>query len=210
MKPAMQKNFLAFTLCGSLLASGCHHGLLQKRQSEMNCPTDIRKTVPWCAGEDAIFRCPCGPSSQFYGHKPTCWGHWPTSGSDWRDSYCGCPVEYPREEVFSEPVPASGPLPESQSPQPEGSPPSSGLPQPVEEEAEPLFVPPQPATSQQHRPMQNIRLQCYQTSLEERSRTRQRPDKTSSKMKTEGIQQACHTEEITLEPHAWTGIKFVR
>jgi hypothetical protein len=64
-------------------------GCLVKRQSELNCPTDIRQTVPWCAGEDAIFHCPCGPDRNFYGYKPTCWGVWPASSAEWRDSRCG-------------------------------------------------------------------------------------------------------------------------
>jgi hypothetical protein len=206
----MQNYILALAMCGSLLASGCQHGLLQKRQSELNCPTDIRKTVPWCAGEDAVFRCPCGPSSQFYGHKPTCWGHWPATGSQWRDSYCGCSVEYPTEEILSEPVPLSEPLPDSVTPQFEGGNRLPAVPQPAEQQAEPLFVPPQPTTSRQHQPMQNARLQSYRTSLEERSRLPQRRGNMGNKMKSEGIQQVSHTEEISLEPHAWTGIKFVR
>ena len=71
------------------LLSGCHHyGILVKRESELNCPTDIRKTVPWCAGEDAIFKCPCGPNEQFHGHKPTSWRLWQTSGAEWRDMHC--------------------------------------------------------------------------------------------------------------------------
>jgi hypothetical protein len=72
---------------------GCHSfGPLVKRESEENCPTDIRKTVPWCYGEDAIFQCPCGPSTDYYGHKPTCWRTWPAPATVWRDSYCagGC------------------------------------------------------------------------------------------------------------------------
>ena len=84
--PATLFRCLVLTL---LLAGGCHrYGMLVKRESELNCPTDIRKTVPWCAGEDAIFRCPCGPSSNFYGHKPTCWRNWPLPGAKWRDAYC--------------------------------------------------------------------------------------------------------------------------
>lgn len=70
--------------------SGCHtFGPLVKRDSETNCPTDIRRTVPWCAGEDAIFHCPCGPSTDYYGHKPTCWRTWPSPATVWRDAYCG-------------------------------------------------------------------------------------------------------------------------
>lgn len=73
-----------------LLVGGCRqYGYLVKRESELNCPTDIRQTVPWCVGEDAIFRCPCGPDGDFYGHKPTCWGVWPAPGAHWRDAFCG-------------------------------------------------------------------------------------------------------------------------
>lgn len=74
----------------ALATCGCKQtGFLAKRESEKCCPTDIRKTVPWCAGEDAIFHGPCEPSANFYGYKPTCWGIWPTSGAAWRDSHCG-------------------------------------------------------------------------------------------------------------------------
>lgn len=74
----------------ALVAGGCrHYGLLVKREAEKSCPTDIRRTVPWCAGEDAIFKCPCEPSTQFYGYRPTCWRTWPSSASAWRDMYCG-------------------------------------------------------------------------------------------------------------------------
>ena len=72
------------------ILSGCQHfGYVAKRESELNCPTDIRQTIPWCAGEDAIFHCPCGPSSDFHGYKPTCWGVWPAPGAQWRDAFCG-------------------------------------------------------------------------------------------------------------------------
>jgi hypothetical protein len=209
MKPAMQKHILALALCGSLLASGCHNGLMQKRQSEMNCPTDIRKTVPWCAGEDTIFRCPCGPSSQFYGHKPTCWGHWPTSGSEWRDSYCGYPVGYPSEEVLSEPIPASEPLPESATPHSESGYRRPALRQPVEEGAEPLFVPPQPAAFQQPE-NRNTTSPGNRVSLGEPTTPTQYLAQSETRPHTEGIQLACHTEETLLESHAWTGVKFVR
>jgi hypothetical protein len=69
---------------------GCHSfGAGAKRDAELACPTDIRKTVPWCAGEDAIFHCPCGPGEEFYGHKATCWRVWPAPATVWRDSQCG-------------------------------------------------------------------------------------------------------------------------
>lgn len=107
-------------IAGAVVASGCHCGCLMKRESEMSCPTDIRQTVPWCGGEDAIFHCPCRPACDFYGYKPTCWGIWPASGAEWRDAYCGSPMcDYPSERIEagsefiptphpSEPLPTSG------------------------------------------------------------------------------------------------------
>ena len=77
----------------AIAVSGCHSfGPLVKRDSELRCPTDIRRTVPWCAGEDAIFHCPCGPTEEFYGHKPTCWRTWPAPATVWRDAYCSAPM----------------------------------------------------------------------------------------------------------------------
>lgn len=108
------------------ILSGCNPvGLSVKRQSELNCPTDIRQTVPWCAGEDAIFRCPCGPAQDFYGHKPTCWRTWPAPASVWRDSYCGGLQTLPQPEegdildLQEEPIPTPAPeLPPSESANP--------------------------------------------------------------------------------------------
>ena len=83
-------------LSGVTLLGGCYQGLMMKRKQEIQCPTDIRQKVPWCAGEDALFHGPCGPDSDFYGMKPTCWGEWPASGADWRNAFCGSPAEcYP-------------------------------------------------------------------------------------------------------------------
>jgi hypothetical protein len=85
---------LMLILLGSMtLHSGCIQGVIMKREQEMRCPTDIRQKVPWCAGEDAIFYCPCGPDGEFYGMRPTCWGEWPASGADWRDAFCGAASE---------------------------------------------------------------------------------------------------------------------
>lgn len=95
---------------------GCRPcGWLIKRESETDCPTDIRQTVPWCVGEDAIFHCPCGPDENYYGYKPTCWGVWPASGAEWRDSRCGPPItgctgsaeSYPPAEL---PMPTPAPM----------------------------------------------------------------------------------------------------
>lgn len=87
-------SYLIRTLLLALIvpATGCQsYGIFAKREAELHCPTDIRKTIPWCAGEDAIFHCPCGPDQDFYGHKPTRWDIWPASGAEWRDVYCGPP-----------------------------------------------------------------------------------------------------------------------
>jgi hypothetical protein len=83
-----------FCLVAGLVAlTGCHrYGCLVKRESEQNCPTDIRQTIPWCAGEDAVFQCPCRPAHDFYGHRPPGWHPWPTSGAEWRDAYGAFPV----------------------------------------------------------------------------------------------------------------------
>lgn len=95
--------------------SGCNWCCFAKRQSESNCPTDIRQTVPWCAGEDAIFRCPCGVSEDYYGHKPTCWRVWPSSGEEWRDAHCAViTAHYPVMEA----TPAES-LPSQENPTPE-------------------------------------------------------------------------------------------
>ena len=69
--------------------NGCQHGILGKRNAELCCPTDIRKTHVGYFGEDAIFCPPCGPDHEYYGHKPTCWRDWPSTGADWRDGTCG-------------------------------------------------------------------------------------------------------------------------
>lgn len=86
----MRQAIAGLLIFTSFILGGCKStGILAKREAEQCCPTDIRKTVPWCAGEDAIFQCPCRPSSEFYGYKPTCWGIWPASGAAWRDAHCG-------------------------------------------------------------------------------------------------------------------------
>lgn len=84
----MRKHSWMGVIVAAVAFSGCRSGVLMKKESETHCPTDIRQTVPWCAGEDAIFMCPCRPGCDFYGHKPTCWRAWPTSGAEWRDAYC--------------------------------------------------------------------------------------------------------------------------
>jgi hypothetical protein len=85
----MSARLIILAALGIASSGCCSFGVCAKRESEANCPTDIRKTVPWCAGEDAVFHCPCGPEGNFYGHRPTCWRDWPTSASAWRDMSCG-------------------------------------------------------------------------------------------------------------------------
>jgi hypothetical protein len=102
---AMPALRITVIVASALFVGGCRCGCLMKRQSETNCPTDIRQTVPWCAGEDAVFHCPCRPARAFYGHKPTCWGAWPTCGAEWRDAHCVSPVcDYPSELIHQAPA----------------------------------------------------------------------------------------------------------
>ncbi len=62
---------------------------------EAGCPTDARRI--YCSpGEEAVRRCPCGPDSAFYGHKPTEWRSWPDG---WRYG------QYPCSAQMAGPVP---------------------------------------------------------------------------------------------------------
>jgi hypothetical protein len=136
----MQPSHTAILLVA--FACGCHGGVFAKRQSEENCPTDIRKTVPCYPGEDAIFRCPCGPSGNFYGHRPTCWRTWPAPAEVWRDGYCGPTViehsssapHHPHatpEAIISAPEPTLAPqaLPPPGAEPPVTAPPTKSSPQ---------------------------------------------------------------------------------
>jgi hypothetical protein len=62
-------------------ASGCNFGPWGKRATELEGPTDIRRSHFWCLGEDAVFEQPLGPSRDDYGLKPTCWREWPEGGA---------------------------------------------------------------------------------------------------------------------------------
>lgn len=62
-------------------ASGCNFGPWGKRATELEGPTDIRRSHFWCLGEDAVFEQPLGPSRDDYGLKPTCWREWPAGGA---------------------------------------------------------------------------------------------------------------------------------
>lgn len=119
----------------AVVTAGCHSfGVCAKRESELNCPTDVRKTVPWCAGEDAVFACPCGPNESFYGHRATCWRDWPTSAAAWRDMSCG-PTVIAETTTVGEPNPFRG-QPAAPTPAPEA------IPNPIE-------LPPLPAPEPQ-------------------------------------------------------------
>lgn len=105
--PVLRIGILVLVL-GTCGCSPC--GCLVKRQSELSCPTDIRQTVPWCVGEDAIFHCPCGPNQSFYGYKPTCWGVWPAPAAEWRDERCGPHMDhYEGDEYLPEELPPLSP-----------------------------------------------------------------------------------------------------
>lgn len=119
----------------AVVTAGCHSfGICAKRESELNCPTDVRKTVPWCAGEDAVFACPCGPNENFYGHRATCWRDWPTSAAAWRDMSCG-PTVIAETTTVGESNPFRG-QPATPTPAPEA------IPNPIE-------LPPLPAPEPQ-------------------------------------------------------------
>jgi hypothetical protein len=61
----------------TLAAGCCCHGVFTKRENEVCCPTDIRKTHYWCFGEDAKIHGPCGPKEELYGYEPTSWREFP-------------------------------------------------------------------------------------------------------------------------------------
>ena len=91
----MRKSITVLLVAVVVPLTGCHHyGFTAKRKSELECPTDIRQTVPWCAGEDAVFHCPCGPSGHYYGARPPGWRPWPTSGAEWRDAFGAMPAAH--------------------------------------------------------------------------------------------------------------------
>jgi hypothetical protein len=82
----MPKQGLICLIACAVVLSGCHWIYPTKRKC--NFPTDICKGILCCTGEEAVFCCPCDPAQSFYGHKPTCWSDWPTSGAAWRDIHC--------------------------------------------------------------------------------------------------------------------------
>lgn len=70
---------LLIAICAATSEGCLCCGICTKRENELCCPTDIRKTHCWCFGEDAIMRGPCGPKEELYGYEPTYWRAWPTT-----------------------------------------------------------------------------------------------------------------------------------
>jgi hypothetical protein len=129
-----------FLVAACLVASsGCLcQGICTKRENELCCPTDIRKTHFWCFGEDAIFHGPCGPKEELYGLEPTCWREWPAPGTDWS----GAPFRQPAESIMNDQTEGRGgpsqELPEkSFAPKPPDAPQTDLLPANQSNESQP-------------------------------------------------------------------------
>ncbi len=86
----LEFRFVCAALCLGTLA-GCHSAHPGLHVFSKSAPTDVRPRVG-CLADDAKFSPPCGPSMEYFGYKPTCWGIWPSSVEQWRDSHCGPPV----------------------------------------------------------------------------------------------------------------------
>ena len=97
------------------VSSGCLcKGICTKRDNELCCPTDVRKTHFWCFGEDAIIHGPCGPKEELYGYEPTCWRAWPAMDMPGCDGgpYMALPNPPPAEEKLPEILPSQNPVPD--------------------------------------------------------------------------------------------------
>jgi hypothetical protein len=94
---------IALALLSLAAVSGCCCQAIPL-PGENQCPTDARRLYCTC-GEEAVRRCPCGPDSQFYGLKPTCWREWPEG---WQCNGCEGHPYVDRgscgEPVFESPV----------------------------------------------------------------------------------------------------------
>lgn len=133
----MRQLLLIIVIACPFTLGGCRLGCIGKRQNEMCCPTDIRKTHCWCFGEDAIFHGPCGPTEEYYGMRPTTWREWPTSGAEWRDLYHSSAVEPPPADRML-PVEALVPAAEHW---PAAVPQSAAMPQPAALPQSPIPLP---------------------------------------------------------------------
>jgi hypothetical protein len=94
----LNSKWIALALLSLAAVSGCCCQAVPL-PGENQCPTDARRLYLSC-GEEAVRRCPCGPGSEFYGLKPTCWREWPVG---WHCNGCeGMP--YVDRALCGEPV----------------------------------------------------------------------------------------------------------
>jgi hypothetical protein len=117
------------------VSSGCICGACTKRENELCCPTDIRKTHFWCFGEDAIIHGPCGPKPEFYGYEPTCWREFPEVPPCCDTHSCGVPISPP---PLNEAPPSSPTEQLPPAPSPQNVDPFSGNLHPVPRPSPPL------------------------------------------------------------------------
>lgn len=151
----MPRSRICFMLMLAATALGCRaHGPFVKRESEVRCPTDVRKTVPWCYGEDAIFMCPCGPAQAYHGLKPTCWRPWPGTAAEWRDSHC-YGGHCPDGGCYAAPVPGDSVGSPTPIVQPSDADPLEQSWAPQEDQPEPADIELLPPTSQPDMPSQH-------------------------------------------------------
>lgn len=129
-------------------------------RNEDCCPTDARRLVYSCAGQEAVRQGPCGPNEAYYGHHPTCWSAWPDGWRQYEADHCshegscdggcegGCEIQSPTRaaaehevmgvEPYAEVIgrgPEITPIPEI-APAEEALPPRAPEPLPS---AEPVF-----------------------------------------------------------------------
>ncbi len=138
-------NWLLLSLAALATAAGCCCQAIPI-PGEHDCPTDARRL--YCGfGEEAVRRGPSGPSSQFYGHKPTCWREWPQGwhcyGMPCDDpSACMQPVVMGEEIVQEE---MATPVDAASSAHPVPSTPALNRPGAAELPVPPQATPPAPA-----------------------------------------------------------------
>lgn len=81
--PRLSLSHVLFAAIG-VASVGCQ----LNRSEEQCCPTDARRLVYSCAGQEAVRQGPCGPNEAFYGHHPTCWGSWPNGWEVYQADHC--------------------------------------------------------------------------------------------------------------------------
>ena len=118
-------NRLIIVLALAGFTAGCSCGWY--RRAEQTCPTDARQIYPACAGEEAVRRCPCGPDTMFYGHKPTCWDNWPAGWDQYQMDHCGPSCQPGIVGYGAHPLDAT-PIQQRQEPVEAPTPPAEGTP----------------------------------------------------------------------------------